>query len=218
MLKQRYYRRVLFVAMIAVLFGFEFETSAQEKNVEPELSVSGIKLGDRESAKAFLSGYSARIEPDRRAGYYFYNKFATQVIKLTAASFSDPYFLMEIEVFAVGRSYQNRHFQTEKIGYFETESGIFIGHRESALSIIVGIPGVARRDQIGPNDLVKIKGIPTERVKTEDREMVTYSLAKIELPGETSHFGYHSEYEFYKNKLKRLTLKAIPANENKSKP
>lgn len=214
MLKQRYYSRTLFAAMIAVLL-FAFEINAQEKIATPELSVSGIKLGDRASAKAFLTGYSPRTEPDGRPAFYFYNKFATQVVKLTSKSFDDPYFITEIEVFAVGRSYQDRHFQTEKIGYFTTENGIFIGFRQGALSIIVGIPGVDRRERIGPNDVIKIKGSPNDRVKTGDEENVTYGLARIELPdevaaGKINAFNYSASYKFNKNKLRRFVISISP--------
>ncbi|MGQ0541838.1 MAG: hypothetical protein ACT4O9_08305 [Blastocatellia bacterium] len=192
--------------MLAVNF-----VSAQEKIFVPDLTVSGIKLGDRASAKAFLAGTGQRIGEDGRPNYFLYNSFATQVIKLTALSFDDPHFITEIEVFAVGRSYRNQHTQAEKIGYFETESGIFIGNRVSALTIIVGIPGVARRDRIGPKDIVAIKGEPVAREKSEDKELFTYRTSDVRIgDGEaagSAGFMYESSFAFSKNKLMRYSLK-----------
>lgn len=186
-------------------------TSAQEKLFVPDLNVSGIKLGDRVSAKAFLTGTGQRIGEDGRPNYFLYNSFATQVIKLTGLSFDDPYFITEIEVFAVGRSYRNQHTQSDKIGYFETESGIFIGNRVSALSIIVGIPGVARRDRIGPKDVVAIKGEPATREKGENTELLAYRATDVQIgDGEaaaSASFVYEASFEFSKNKLRRYSLK-----------
>lgn len=209
MTKQRYFRLALCVGVIAVL---GFSVSAQEKNNLPELSVSKIRLGDRASAKGFLEGYSPRRQDDGRPAFFFYNKFGTQVMKLTAASVEDPYFIMEIEVFAVKKSYQTQHYVAEKIGFFQTEKKIFIGYQQSAASMIIGLPGVSRNDIIGPKDVIKKKGEPTERVKTGDDEIVTYNLASIELPDEnaankTSRFSYFARYEFYKNNLQKFTLK-----------
>lgn len=209
MTKQRYFCLVLCAAMIAVL---GFSVLAQEKNVLPELSVSKIKLGDRASARVFLEGYSARKQDDGRPAFFFYNKFGTQVMKLTGASYEDPFFIMEIEVFAVDKSYQTQHYVAEKIGFFQTEKKIFIGYQQSAASMLIGLPGVTRNDQIGPKDVIKKKGEPTERIKTGDDETVTYNLANVELPDEsdatkTSRFSYFARYEFHKNNLMKFTLK-----------
>ena len=209
MTKQRYFRLAFALAMIAVL---GFSVSAQEKNNLPEMSVAGIKLGDRASAKAFLSGYSARPSADGRPNYFFYNKFGTQVMHLLGASFEDQYFITEIEVFSVGKSYQTQHYVAEKIGFFETEKKIFIGYQQSVASMIIGLPGVTRNDRIGPNDVVKKKGEPLERAKNGDDETVSYSMTNIELPDENaankmSRFDYSARYEFYKNRLKKFTLK-----------
>jgi hypothetical protein len=209
MTKQRYFRLVLCAAMIAVL---GFSVLAQEKNNLPELSVSKIKLGDRASAKVFLERYSARRQDDGRPAYFFYNKFGTQVMKLTAASTEDPFFIMEIEVFAVDKSYQTQHYVAEKIGFFQTEKKIFIGYQQSAASMIIGLPGVTRNDIIGPKDVIKKKGAPTERVKTGDDETVTYNLASVELPDENdankmTRFSYFARYEFHKSNLTKFTLK-----------
>ena len=63
MLKQRNYGRALVPVMIAVL---GLMVMAQEKSVTPDLSVVGIKLGNRASAKAFLGDFQARQGADGR--------------------------------------------------------------------------------------------------------------------------------------------------------
>lgn len=213
MLIQKYYRLTLCLAMIAVLqFAAAFDVKAQEEKFQPELSVAGVKLGNRASAKAFLAGFVPTTGEDERPNFYFFNKFGTQVMKLTGASFDDPYFITEIEVFAVGKSYQKGHLLAEKIGYFMTENEIFVGYRQSMTASLIGIPNLARGSLIGPKDVVKKKGAPSERAKNGDRETVIYSLPNIELPDEkaenkTKQFGYYARYEFNKNKLKRFVLR-----------
>lgn len=207
MLKQRYYRLALGLAMIAVL---GFTAPAQEKSVAPELSVAMVKLGDRASAKAFLKDYQARQAEDGRPIYYFYNKFANQVMKLTGASFDDRFLITEIEVYRVGKSYQAPHFQAEKIAYFKTEKDIFIGYKQSTASMITGIPNVDGKDTTGPKTVIKKMGAPTEDVKTDEKEMLVYNLPNIEIAdenGKTNKFNYSAQYEFAEGKLKRFTLK-----------
>lgn len=199
MTKQRYCRLAMCLAMIAVL---GFYASAQEANIQPELSVAGIKLGDRDTAKAFLSGYSPRKTDDGRVAYFFYNSYGTQVMKLTAASAEEPYFITEIEVFAVGKSYQTQHYVADDLGVFTTESGIFIGYKQSASSMLFGAA-----NKTGAKGLVKKLGAPTSQEKTGDDEIITYNLSRIKLPGETAEFDYYARYEFSKNKLKKFIFK-----------
>jgi hypothetical protein len=186
------------------------------------MSVAGIGLGDRESARAFLADYSPGMLEDGRPAYYFYNKYGTQVMKVTAASFEDRFFVTEIEVFSVGRSYKKGHYHAEKIGWFITESKIFIGYKQSVRSMLIGIPNVSRGDMIGPKDVVKKKGEPTGREKTGERETVTYDLPDVEIKDETTEnktkrFSYFARYEFNKNKLKKFTLKISPRSESEEK-
>lgn len=199
---------------VIILAGFNFPVYAQKSESTPEISVAGIELGNREKAKAFLANHSPRIGDDGRPAYYFYNKFGTQVMKITAISNQDPYFITELEVFAVGTDYQNKHFIADKIGFFATESGIFIGYRQSTASMIIGIPNVSREDRIGPKDLVRKKGSPRDRVKTGERETITYNFEKIILSPSNSETNvsaeYKSRFEFVNNKLKRFSLKVIP--------
>ena len=183
--------------------------NAQKSENTPELSVAGIELGNRESAKKFLTdGYSPRPEEDGRASFYFYNEWGTQVMRLTADSMDDPYYLTEIEVFGVGESYTNTHYVAKDTGIFATENGIFIGYRQSVASIIIGIPNVGRKNRIGPKDVIGIKGEPLERKKTEEnREVVTYEFSDVKLPGENVTADYAARYEFYKKRLRRFSIK-----------
>jgi hypothetical protein len=213
MTKQGYYRLTFGLSVIAFLqFLQVFPAQAQEA-AKPELSVAGVKLGDRMAAKAFLSGYQPRRGEDGRPNYFFYNKFGTQVMRLAAASDEEPYFITEIEVFAVGKSYQTKNFVADQIGFFETESKIFIGEQQSATSLIFGVPY-----RIGAKDLVKKKGAPTEQAKTDDRETITYNIPAVELTdeaGKTTRCDYFARYEFYKKRLRKFTLRITAAEKPK---
>jgi hypothetical protein len=214
MLKQGYYRLLPGLALIALLFVSVLETAAQEKRAAPELSVAGIKLGDRASGREFLLKYLPTTGEDGRPNYYFYNKYATQVMKVTAASFDDPYLVTEIEVFAVGKTYEKAHFFAEKIGHFVTEDRIFIGFVQSTASMLIGIPGVSRGDMIGPKDVAKKKGEPDERLKgEEERETFVYRFNPVQIAGdkESVDYNYTARYEFRKSKLKRFRLAISPA-------
>lgn len=188
----------------------------QTKAFQPDFSVAGVKLGDRESAKALLAGYSARRGDDDRPEYYFYNAQATSVLKLVAASYDDPYFITEAEVFAVGQSYQKKHYQLEKMGHYVTESGIFVGFRQSgkgmAIALIVGVPNLARDNMLGPKDIVKKKGEPMKRTEEpEDREVFDYTLDEVAVPADAGKkYSYAAKYSFRDKKLKRFSMKIEP--------
>lgn len=211
-------KRTIFVCSL-MLFVSGISFGQNVKSEIPEISVAGIKLGNRESAKAFLTNVGPRIGEKGEAEYYFYNKFGTQVMKLVAADFNDPHFITEIEVFAVGRSYQKPHFVLDDQGYFVTENGIFIGYRQSAGSMVVGmmigIPGVSREDMIGPKDVIRKKGQPTTKTVTENkRDVFTYEvhdtesfINNLETQNLDNKYGYAARYEFNKNKLKRFSIK-----------
>lgn len=181
---------------------------AQEKSPEPELSAAGVRLADRSSARKFLSEYSPGYSDDGRPQYSFWNKFGNQVMTLTARSFEDPFFITRIEVFYAPQSYMGRHYVLKDRGFFVTENGIFIGYRQSAVSIIVGIPNVAREDRIGPNDIVRKKGAPTTRNKIDKKETITYQLKNIplEIDGKSQQVDYFAQYETNKNKLRKFVF------------
>ena len=196
MKKQRYLRLAFCLAMIAVL---GFSALAQEKI---DLSVAGVKLGDRVSGKTFLESYSSRRDETGRPVFMFYNKPGTEVLKFVSASEQDLYFITEIEIFSVGQSYQERLYIAEKFNSFETENGIFLGLRQSAGSMIFGVP-----NKISPKDLIKKKGEPKARVKKEKRDVLSYNFSDIKLAEEDDKFNYSASYEFYKSTLKKITLK-----------
>lgn len=208
---------IIFTVWLAILAGGATGAAAQdEKKITPDFSVSNVRLGDRTSAKAFLGNYQARIGEDGRPVYYFFNKYANQVFKLTGASFEDRFFLTELEVYRVGKSYRNIHFQAEKIGHFKTEKDIFIGYKQSKASAITGIPNVDGNDMTGPKTVVRKIGEPTEREAEGKNETFLYRVAETALTDEAGTrrvFDYAARYEFDDGRLKRFVL-AIKAREN----
>jgi hypothetical protein len=211
MLKQKFSFSV-FCLTIGFLFA-AFAAPAQEKTIAPDLSVAGVRLGNRASAKAFLEGFQPRIGDGARPTYYFYNRSATQVMKLTGASFDDRFLIVEIEVYKVGTSYKAPHFQTDKIGFFKTESDIFVGYKQSTASAITGIPNVDGKDRTGPKTVAKKIGEPTRRATEGDRETLFYEIPEIEIAdetGKTAKFAYAAQYEFSDDKLKKFVLKISP--------
>lgn len=213
MQKQKFYH---FAVLLSLSFIFQIAfvsiVKAQETKSKPDFSVIGIELGSREKAKAFLSqGYSPRKGEDGRPTYYFYNEWGSQVMKLTGTSFDDPYFITEIEVYAVGQNYRERHYQAEKIKFFETENDIFIGFKQSAMYFIAAVKNVGSRNTIGPKDVVEILGEPGERTKTDAKhETITYKLSNVKLPDENLNVNYQASYEFYKKELNRFKIKIEP--------
>lgn len=211
MLRTRFFILTLCLAIFSIASAAV--VSAQEKAIDPDLSVVGIKLGTRAGAKVFLDGYQARIGEDGRPIYYFYNKFANQVMKLTGASMEDRFLITEIEVYRVGKSYTAIHFQAEKIGYFKTEKDIFIGYKQSTASAITGIPNVDGKDMTGPKTVIKKIGEPTERLTEGERETLNYKLPAIEIAdenGKPGKYGYAASYEFNDGKLKKFVIKISP--------
>lgn len=220
MQKQKFCRiAVLSAIFISFQLASVFSVKAQVSKNAPEMSVAGIELGSRESAKSFLkSDYKPRVGADGRPTYYFYNKWGSQVMKLTAASFDDPYLITEIEVFAVGEKYQERHFQAEDVKYFSTENNIFIGFKQSAMYFIAGVKNTGGKNEITPKDVVEIKGAPTNRADTDkNREVLTYTIADIKIPGEKKTANYQADYEFYKKKLKRFSVKLVSGEKTRAK-
>ncbi len=189
----------------ALVSGFNLTINAQN-NKEPELNVAGIRLGDRASAKKFLGSYSAGMGDQGQPEYTFWNKFGDQVMKVSAISFDDPFFITRIEVFYAPQSYMGRHYVLKDQGYFVTENGIFIGYRQSAVALLAGIPNVGRNDRIGPNDIERKKGAPTSKTKEDKKETLIYDLGKINLDidGKTESVNYTARYVTNKNKLRRF--------------
>ena len=212
-MQKKYYRiAALLSVFVIVQVAAVFSVKAQTSKAAPEMSVAGLELGNREKAKAFLSpGYGPRVGADGRPTYYFYNKWGSQVMKLTAASFDDPYYLTEIEVYAVSEKYQERHFQAQDIKYFSTENGIFIGFKQSTMYFIAGVKNSGgSKNEITPKDVIEIKGEPSKRADEEkNKEVLNYDIADVKIPGEKTTAEYRASYAFYKNKLNRFSIKLV---------
>lgn len=196
----------------ALLMLLVVSSSFAQKKDSPEMSVAGVTLGDRESAKKFLDGYQPRTD-EGSCSYYFYSSRGISVMKLTAASCEDKYMITAIEVFGVDDSYTKRHFVADKLGHFVTESGLFIGFRQTgsglALALIVGVPNIARNNMIGPKDVVKIKGEPAERTKDGKVETIKYKIDGVSVDGKP--YDYASRFEFYGKEMTRFELRIDPA-------
>lgn len=185
--------------------------TAQTVRPEPELGVADFRIGgDEEKTKTLLQNYSPRY--DNKLGqpkYFFYNEYGNQVMSLTGHSRERPYLIVAIEAFAVGESYQNKHFQMKDRSSFMTESGFFIGARPSATSLIFAIPNVTR-----PNGVIEKKGAPDADEKIDKNvRTLRYQIGEVkELEAKEANlnginFGsYTAEYRFYKNKLTRFSI------------
>jgi hypothetical protein len=214
MLKRMNFLAVFCLATLMLFAVAGIASAQQAKTVSPDLSVAGIRLGERRAAKAFLENLQPTMNDDGRPAYYFFNKSGTQVLKLTGASFDDRFLITEIEVYKVGTSYKRGHFQAEKIEYFKTQNDIFVGFKQSMASAITGIPNVDGKDRTGPKTVARKIGEPTERLTEGERETLIYRLPEIEIADETgksAKFSYAAQYEFNDDKLKKFTLKISPA-------
>ena len=208
----RSHRYIVVLAAIILTFSTSVLQAQEKQPPTPEMSVAGLKLGDRESGKAFLSSYQPRTDEDGLPKYYFYNGQGTTVMKVTAGSVDDPYFVTEIEVFWVGESYQKRHYFLKDKPHFVTESGLFIGFRQTggslALALIVGVPNVGRSNIIGPKDVIKRKGEPDNKVVNEKETKFDYHTDDAAFGD--AKYKYTAFYRFYKKELTRFVLKIEP--------
>lgn len=192
-----------FVSIIAA------DSSAFSQTTQPELSVAGFRLGDEASAKNILQNYSPRYDNDQnRPQYFFYNGYGNQVMSVIAYSKERPFLIVAVEVFAVGESYQKRHYQMQDVNYFTTESGFFIGSRQSAASMIL-----AGADTTGAKEIIKKKGEPEADENNGKTRTLRYKfsivneLETLEAKIKDVDFGaYTAEYRFNKNKLSRFSI------------
>ena len=192
--------------------------SAQAQSVQPETSVSGFRLGDEAENAKRLQNFSPRFDDQTgQPKYLFYNEFGTQVLSLTALSKERPFLLVGIEVFAVGKSYQYKHYQLKDTGFFVTESGFFIGERPSAGSMIFGVANVT-----GAKDVIGKKGAPATDEKDGKARTISYRLnaagesvagqaqfknaALGATPAQNSVGFYKAEYRFVNNRLRRFSF------------
>lgn len=194
---------IIFVCFLA----FAYAVSAQQPGV-PEISINGVKLADRESGKAFLTTYLPTTDEQGRSAYYFYNDLGNQVWKVTAASFDDPFMIVEMEVYTVGTSYTKAHNYLQKTGYFVSESKIHVGKKETVTSALLG-EGLASDMRTGPKDIVKKKGEPTKRLTENGRDVFVYEIPGAEFTnekGEKVKYDYTGRYEFKDKRLKRFVF------------
>lgn len=196
MKEKKFFRAAIFAAVFAA---FVFTVSAQRKI---DLSIAGVKLGDRASARDFLEEYSWSLDEKGRPVFGFYNKSRTEVVRFVAASEADLYFIVEMELFAVNEKYRGLHYRLEKIDSFETENGVFVDLRQSATSLIFGVP-----NRIDKKDLISQKGAPNSETKKNKRDVLSYELKDFEISENKSKTNYSASYEFYKNTLKKISLK-----------
>lgn len=209
-------KSALFVLLCLVsIVSAATQASAQAAQGEPELSVAGFRLGDEETAKTVLQSYSPRYDNElNQPKYFFYNGYGNQVMSVTTHSRERPFLVVGVEVFAVGESYQKKHFQMKDTKSFMSESGFFIGARPSAASLIFAIPNVTR-----PKGIIKSKGQPQADEKSGKVRTLRYQFAAVkELEAREAKlrgvdFGaYTAEYSFRKNRLNRFSIAVTVAN------
>ena len=209
-MKNNLMKSIFFAILCCALIGSAASSaSSQTTQSEPEMSVAGLRLGDGESAQAILQNYSPRYDNDlSQPRYFFYNGYGNQVMTVTAHSKERPFLIVAVEVFAVGESYQKKHFQMKETNSFMSESGFFIGARPSAKSLIFAIPNVT-----GPKEVIKKAGQPQADEKSDKVRTLRYEFGAVkELEAQEAklkdiNFGaYTAEYRFYKNKLRRFII------------
>lgn len=188
----------LAVALFVACFCTCLTAAAQSRL---DMTVAGLKLGDRGSGRALLSEYNARMV-DGMATYYFYNKNGDTVMKVTALSPEDRFFVTSIEVYAVDQKYRSRHYQLDKIARFTTESGIFIGWYQTkkgiTATLMMGVPYPLGVTSIEPKTVIGRYGEPTIRRKEGSFEILDYRAADAPLSGDepgkyvlAAHFEFH---------------------------
>ena len=218
-MKNNSMKSVFFVLLCFVLIvSAANQASAQAAQMEPELSVAGFRLGDEESAKTVLQSYSPRYDNDlNQPKYFFYNGYGNQVMSVTAYSRERPFLIVGVEIFAVGESYQKKHFQMKDKNSFMSESGFFIGARPSAASLIFAIPNVTR-----PKGIIKKKGLPQADEKSGKVRTLRYQFGAVkeleaqEIKLKNINFGtYTAEYRFYKKRLNRFSI-SVSATDTKA--
>lgn len=207
--------KYVFYAALCLVLTMCAVNPAAAQTVSPELAVAGIPLGDEAAAKAILQSYSPRYDNERNLPtYYFYNGGGNQVMAVTAHSKEHPFLVVAIEVFAVGESYEKKHYQMEEVKSFVTESGFYIGERQSAMNLMFAVPNVT-----GVKDIIAKKGLPQADEKEDKVRTLRYQIGEVkqlETKAKAVNFGtYTAEYRFYKNRLKRYRIAVEAADSGK---
>ncbi len=209
-MKSTFFKFTFAAFFVFLAFAANFSANAQTEQKSPELSIAGFKLGgDEKATEQLLKGFSPRF--DNEAGqpkYFFYNGYGNQVMSITCLSKEHPYLVVGVEVFAVGESYQKKHYQLKDTNSFMTESGFFIGAKPSVTSLMFAVPNVTKAKQI-----IKKKGVPMTDEKVDKVRTLAYRIDAVnqlenqEAKTEGINFGsYTAEYKFVKNKLRHITI------------
>ncbi len=208
-MKIKFFSFMFSAVVCCLLLVFAANSAAAQTVAEPEMSVVGLRLGDEEAGKKILQNYSPRYDNEKnQPQYFFYNGYGNQVMTVTAHSKEHPFLVVAVEVFAIGESYQKKHFQMKETNSFISESGFFIGARPSVTSLMFAIPNVT-----GPKEVMKKKGLPQADEKAEKVRTLKYQISAVkELKARKTtlpdvDFGaYTAEFRFYKNKLSRFKI------------
>ena len=208
-----------FSAAFFVLSFFAVSAFSQTSVGKPELSVAGFKLGEEDATKAKLQGYSPRYDNELgQPKYFFYNEYGTQVMAITCYSRERPFLVVGIEVFAVGESYKNTHYQMKGVNSFASESGFYIGEKPSATSLIFAIPNVT-----GAKEIIKKLGTPEADEKSDKTRVLRFHINEVkaletsEAKNRGVNFGaYTAQFRFVKNRLRRFSIavEASPTAKN----
>ena len=217
---KNYLSKFAFFSMTAFILSLSVVSNySQTPVVKAELSVAGFRLGDEETAKVTLQNYSPRYDNElNQPKYFFYNEYGTQVMAITTLSKERPFLVIGIEVFAVGESYRNKHFQLKEFNSFGSESGFFIGEKPSATSLLFAVANVT-----GAKDVIKKLGTPEADEKSDKTRTLRYRIKEVndlktrEAKSKGISFGaYTAQYRFVKNRLRRFSIavEAMPAAKN----
>lgn len=204
--------RSYLVALVAALLLF---TGTFAQDTKPDTAIAGVELGDRESAKSLLKDYQPTFGDDGRPEYYFYNEFADQVVKFTARSWEDPQLITDIEVYAVTDKYRSPHFQLKEIGYFKTTNELFIGYKQSSMSLLsaftIGVQDPGGKNRVREGRVQKLFGEPDETVEEEGRVTLVYRKSGLTTKDLEGPLAYEAAYSFRKGKLKKMSISVKPA-------
>lgn len=205
-------RSFLILATAFLLF-----STALSQETKPDTAIAGVELGDRASAKALLEAYQPTFGDEGEPEYYFYNEFADQVIKFTADSWEDRFLITAIEVFAVTDKYRNPHFQLKEIGYFKTTNELFIGYKQSAMSLLsaftIGVQDPKGKNRVREGRVQKLFGEPDETIEDGQNVTLIYKRSGMKTNDVEGPLEYEASYSFRKGKLKRMAIRVSPASD-----
>ncbi|HUF04798.1 MAG TPA: hypothetical protein VMM38_11570 [Aridibacter sp.] len=200
--------------LLALATAFLFISSTFSQETKPDTAITGVELGDRASAEALLGDYQPTFGDDGRPEYYFYNKFADQVVRFTADSWEDKFLVTEIEVYAVTDKYRSPHFQLKETGYFKTSNDLFIGYKQSATSLLaaftIGVQDPGGKNRVREGKVQKLFGTPDETVEEAGNVTLIYRTSDLKTKDLEDPLAYQASYSFRKGKLKRMSISVKP--------